>query len=386
MHKLNPAQLTNALKSEARICGFDLVGVCPAVTAVGFHRLIEWIESGFAGEMDYLATRLPAYEHPDHVLQPTASLMMLGMNYRSRDPRPATAGTGRIARYAWGEVDYHDLIQTRLKQLKQFANNLFADAGIKEAQVRGVVDTAPLLEREFAQLAGLGWFAKNTMLINRPLGSWFFIAAMLTNVELEYDSPLETSHCGTCTACLDACPTDAFPQPGVLDATRCISYLTIEHRSSIPVDLREGIGDWVLGCDICQEVCPWNRKAPQTEETAFYPQPKLDRLDLRGLFDLSEDQFRAEFRKTPLWRPRRRGILRNAAIALGNQPDSLNLPALNRGLHDPEELIRSACAWALGRHPMPTVMEKLHFRKEIESSPEVLSEIQAAIEVLQAAS
>ena len=176
---------------------------------------------------------------------------MLGMNYRTADHADRKPGYGRVARYAWGEADYHDLIHKQLKQMKRFATEL-----LPEINVRGVVDTAPLLEREFAQLAGLGWRAKNTLLINKPDGSFYLLAALLLDVELEYDQPFEGSHCGTCTACLEACPTDAFVASGVLDGSKCISYLTIEHRSPIPVELRPQMQDWILGCDVCQDVCP----------------------------------------------------------------------------------------------------------------------------------
>jgi len=204
-----------------------------------------------------------------------------------------------------------------------------------------------LLEREFAQLAGLGWIGKNTLLLNKSFGSWFFLAALLTDQELVYDEPHATDHCGTCRACLDACPTDAFPQPYVLDATKCISYLTIELREQIPETLRAGMGDWVFGCDVCQDVCPWNNRVPTTNEPAFAPRPDNNPLQLAALFYLSDGQFRDRFRKTPLWRPKRRGILRNAAIVLGNQRAQTAVPALTHGLEDPDPLVQDSCRWAL---------------------------------------
>ncbi len=233
------------------------------------------------------------------------------------------------------------------------------------------------MEREVAELAGLGWRGKNTLLLNKFLGSYFFLACVLTDIELPHDSPHESSHCGTCTACLDACPTDAFPQPGVLDATRCISYLTIEHRASIPMDLREGIGDWLFGCDVCQEVCPWNRKASRD---AVRPTKPLDKLNLADLFSLGDDDFRQRFRKTPLWRTRRRGILRNAAIVLGNQADAAGLPALRLGLNDHEPIVRGACAWALGRIGASASIEALQARDAVETDQEVCREIKAALD------
>jgi epoxyqueuosine reductase len=214
---------------------------------------------------------------------------------------------------------------------------------------RGVVDSAPLLERDFARRAGLGWFGKNTMLINKRLGSYFFLAALLLDVELLPDPVHETAHCGTCTACLDACPTQAFLEPALLDARRCISYLTIELRAPIPEELRAPMGEWVFGCDICQEVCPWNRKAPAATEPAFRPREDLLSLDLIELLGHSEEEFRRRFRGTALTRAKRRGLLRNAAIALGNQGNPAALPALQRALDDPEPLVREAAQWAMER-------------------------------------
>jgi epoxyqueuosine reductase len=378
---MTPSELTQSLKAEAARQGFTLSGCCEAVSPAGFAPLADWIDAGYAGEMDYMKSRLHAYEHPRHVMDGAVSVLMLGMNYQTGPPETGKAGHGRIARYAWGSGDYHDLIHSRLKQLKRFAMELTDDSD-QPVLARGVVDTAPLLEREFAQLAGLGWAAKNTMLINPQHGSWFFLAALLLNVPLEYDQPFSGFHCGTCTACLDACPTDAFVEPGKLDATKCISYLTIEHRSPIDSSLRSGMEDWVLGCDVCQEVCPWNRKAPLSEEETFEPLPGHDPLDLRSVFWLTDDQFRSRFRKTPLWRPRRRGILRNAAIALGNRPDEGNVAALERGLSDSEPLVRGASAWALGRHPFTGVASTLEQQLSSDGDPDVCEEIQQALNEL----
>jgi epoxyqueuosine reductase len=292
--------------------------------------------------MHYLAARRDAYEHPRHILDGVRSLVMLGMPYRTADPVPCQPGQGRISRYAWGAADYHDLIHDRLRQLADWLVER-----VPGVLVRGVVDTAPLLEREFARLAGLGWIGKNTLLINRDAGSWFFLAALLTDLELHYDPPHERDYCGTCRACLDACPTEAFPEPYVLDATRCISYLTIELRSSVPLPLRSEMGDWVFGCDICQEVCPWNRRAPASSEGAFAPAPESNPVLLADLLTMTDSDFRVRFRGTPLRRAKRRGLLRNAAIAAGNQRAPELLAALVRGLSDPEPLVRDACAWAL---------------------------------------
>ena len=374
---MTPEQLTNSLKSAAHQLGFQIAGACPAIEPTGYQHFSNWLEDEYAGEMTYLSDRKSAYEHPRNVLDGVVSLLMLGMNYQTESANPTKSGQGRIARYAWGKNDYHDLIHERLKQLRKTTLELRPDSN-----VRGVVDTAPLLEREFAKLSGLGWQAKNTMLISKQQGSWFFLAALLVDFQLKYDQPFEASHCGTCTACLDACPTNAFPSPGVLNATKCISYLTIEHRTQIPVEMRSGIGDWLLGCDICQEVCPWNRKAEFSDEPTFDPLTDQNPINLRELFTYDDNQFRKRFRKTPLWRPKRRGILRNAAIVLGNSPDPDNLPALQHGLNDVEPLIRGASAWALGQHAGSDSIEILQARFGDESDDDVRQEIESALRQL----
>ncbi|MGE0376851.1 MAG: tRNA epoxyqueuosine(34) reductase QueG [Planctomycetaceae bacterium] len=339
-------ELAGVVRNTARSLGFGLVGNAPAVRPDGLTAFSEWLDRGFAGEMQYLERRRDAYSHPRHVLESVRSVIMLGMNYRTTDPPTEIApGQARVSRYAWGTGDYHDLIRERLGQL---ADVLHEHA--PGCRTRGVVDTAPLLERDFARLAGLGWFGKNTMLINTRQGSWFFLAALLTDVELAPDAPQESSHCGTCTACLDACPTDAFPEPYVLDATRCISYLTIELRDRpIPEELRAGCGEWLFGCDICQDVCPWNRKAPVSGEPAFEPLPDLCPADAAALLKLDEAAFESRFADTPFARPGRAGILRNACIVLGNTADASCLPSLRTAMNDSEPLVRNAADWALGR-------------------------------------
>jgi len=345
--------------------------------------LRRWLERGFAGEMEYIPRREAAYEHPRGVLPPVRSVIMLAMNYRTQEPSAQQekrgsdrAGLcGQVSRYAWGSRDYHDVLRERLKPLADVLHEQRPGC-----RTRGVVDTAPLLERDFARLAGLGWFGKNTMLLNKRLGSWFFLAAMLTDVDLPADEPHQTSHCGTCTRCLDACPTDAFVEPGVLDARRCISYLTIELRDQpIPTELRSQMGDWVFGCDVCQEVCPWNRKAPESREPAFAPRTDLNPADLERLLQLDAAGFEAAFSETPLHRAGRAGLLRNAATALGNSRDERPVLALTRALHDTEPLVRGAAAWALGRHGGATAKAALVERQTVEPDLSVQSELAAAL-------
>ncbi len=355
--------------------------------------------------MSYLADRLPAYSDPGRVLPGARSILVLAASYRTVEPAEAAAGHGKVSRYAWGD-DYHDVLRERLHQLADLHRRLTPEAG-----VRGVVDSAPLLEREFAQLAGLGWIGKNTLLLNQRLGSWTFLAALLTTAELEYDEPFEGNHCGTCRACLDACPTGALIDAYRLDARKCISYLTIELRGSTPRSLREPQGSWLFGCDLCQEVCPWNCResnrrqgsessrepgdgSPQPQpweeclaqgvnvgplQPRFAPAAGRNPIELAGLFLLDDAAFRQRFRHTPLWRARRRGLLRNAAIALGNRPQRVALPGLAHGLNDAEPLVRAACAWSLGRYRDPAADIALRNRLAMELDPEVRLEIEAAI-------
>lgn len=372
---LSSTEITAGIRAEAARLGFSQVGVCPAVTPEGIGRFREWLEAGYAGQMQWLPERAEAYAHPRSVLEGARSVVMLAMNYRTADPVPTEPGQGRVSRYAWGAADYHDLIRERLNQLAEHVRRLALHAA-----ARGVVDTAPILEREFAHLAGLGWVGKHTLLLNRSQGSWFFLAALLTDLELEYDAPQETDHCGACRACLDACPTNAFPAPYVLDASRCISYLTIELRDHVPPELREGMGDWLFGCDVCQDVCPWNRRAPESVEPAFAPLDGMNPLALLPLFNLSDDDFRARFRHSPLWRSKRRGILRNAAIVLGNHPTPAALATLLRGLQDSESLVRAACAWALGKYDDKRAQVALAARLAEEADDVVRHEILLAIE------
>ena len=368
-------QAAAAIKAEAARLGFELSGIAPAVTPAGISQFASWLAAGYAGEMDYLPRREAAYGHPRSILDGVRSVIMLGLNYRTREPAAPSPGAALVSRYAWGTVDYHDLIRNKLTQLAAFLETLVPDC-----RTRGVVDTAPLLERDFARLAGLGWFGKNTLLLNKRMGSWFFLAALLVDVELEYDDAHEASHCGTCTRCLDACPTDAFVAPYVLDARRCISYLTIEHRGPIPEELREPSGNWLFGCDVCQDVCPWNHKAPETTEAAFQPRDDLRPIEALELLSLDESAFRNRFRKTPLARPKRAGLLRNAAIVLGNSGDRRAVPALAAAISDHEPVIRSAAAWALGRLGGTAACESLARRLEIEDAPAVQAELRTALE------
>lgn len=334
-----------AVKAEARRIGFDLVGIAPAVTPTTIDHFREWFAAGYAGEMHYVGRRETAYEHPQRVLAPVRSLIVVAQNYFSPEPTPNADPVAKVARYARGTGDYHSVLKSRLQQLADFLHEQRPGC-----RTRPVVDTAPLLERDYARLAGLGWFGKNTMLINKQMGSWMFLGALLTDLELPPDQPHETAHCGSCTRCLDACPTDAFVAPHVLDARRCISYLTIELRDDpIPPELRPQMGEWIFGCDVCQDVCPWNRKVPATTVPEFAPRADLASVNLDELLRLTEAEYQERFAPTPLERSRRAGLLRNAAIAAGNSRDQRFVPLLTTLLEDSEPLICDAATWALSQ-------------------------------------
>lgn len=371
---LTTVSLSSHIKAAGREIGFDLVGIAPAVTPVGFSRLQHWLEQGFAGEMQYLPRREAAYRHPDHVMKDVRSVVVVALNYKTVEPQPTGPNEGRVAQYAWGTGDYHTVLREKLQQLADKLHELSPGC-----RTRTAVDTAPLLERDFAQLAGLGWFGKNTMLINKWKGSYLFLGALLTDVELDYDAPHETSHCGTCTRCLEVCPTNAFPEPYVLDARRCISYLTIELTSQIPADRRTGVGDWLFGCDLCQDVCPWNRKSPATTLPEFLPQSDLNPASALELLQMTEAEFDERFRDTPLSRPGWTGMRRNAAIVLGNYGNESAIPALITALNDLAPILRDAAAWALGQLGKEPAAAALQARLAVEDNAEVLAGLNAAL-------
>ena len=346
---------TSLLKTLAINLGFDLAGIAPASKADGFQHLTSWLENGFHGQMDYISKRAPAYQHPESLLPNVRSILMVGYNYNHQLHADTGTGKGKVAKYAHGK-DYHEVLWEKLGLLLQEFQKHFPDC-----KGRGVVDTAPLLERDFARRAGLGWIGKNTMLINKKAGSFMVLGALLLDIELTPDKPFEFDHCGTCTACLRACPTEAFIGPKVLDATKCISYLTIEVKTEIPHELRGKMQDWIFGCDICQDVCPWNKKATPANDWNSWRNPDLESLDLVELLEMDNATFRAKFKETPLWRRKRKGILRNACIALGNIGNQDHLDALKKAHLEDEPLIKEAAAWAI---------TNIHKRLSITPNPE----------------
>ena len=363
------------IRAKARDLGFTAVGIAPADPLEGAQFYARWLALGYAGEMHYLARHHDKRIAPAQLVPGAQSAICLAMDYYQPEPTEPTPLHGQIATYARGD-DYHDLIKKRLAELWAYILTL-----APEATGRYFVDTAPVLERELARRAGLGWWGKNTCLIDKRKGSYFFLAEIITDLKLPSDEPAP-DHCGTCTRCLDACPTDAFPEPYVLDATRCISYLNIELKTSIPKDLRQGMGNWIFGCDICQQVCPWNRKAELATEPGYKTRPGLDNPSLLDLIQLDRESFNALFRHNPAKRPKRRGFLRNVAVALGNSGAKAAVPALVKALDDEEPLIRGHVAWALGQLGGNNAREALERRLAIEQHAEVKAELAEALDLL----
>jgi epoxyqueuosine reductase len=306
---LAAATLTESVKALALELGFDLVAIGPADPPEHGSDFRRWIEAGHAGTMGYLERRLEERLDPRRVLPGARSVVCVALNYYQGEAEDHPSWRP-VARYAWGR-DYHDVIGPRLERL---ATHL-AEAG--GARSRGYVDTGPVLERDLAARAGLGWIGKNTMLLHPRLGSWFFIGVLLTTADLAHDAPLH-DRCGSCRACLDACPTGAFVAPYVLDARRCISYLTIEHRGEIDPALHRGMAGWQFGCDVCQEVCPWNRKAPVTREADLQPCGAYPGAEVLSRMD--DETIRKRFQGTALLRAKASGLKRNAAIYRENEP------------------------------------------------------------------
>ena len=407
-----PLSLTEKIKAQAHRLGFQLVGVTTPDPPPHFEVYSAWLEACRHGEMAYLDTDRVRQRRADprQILPECRSILVLGVRYpaageapgwerlspqeRARR-RPATpselarstspaeelltevAGRGWVASYAWG-ADYHQVLPERLKALVAFIE---AELG---AQVpnRCYTDTGPVLERDLAQRAGLGWIGKNTCLINQNEGSYFLLAEILLGLELQPDTPFLPDLCGGCTRCLEACPTSCILPDRTLDASRCISYLTIELKGAIPIELRPNLGQWVFGCDICQQVCPWNlRFASADGDPAFAPHAGTPFPDLLAELSLTPEELHHKFKDNPVKRAKRKGYLRNVAVALGNAGDAEAVPALAQALlHDPEPLVRAHSAWALGRLGGAAARQALEQAAQIEAEANVLSEIQVALE------
>jgi epoxyqueuosine reductase len=345
----DPAQLAQSIKDWGRELGFQQVGIADVELDEHERRLHEWLAAGYQGEMDYMAAHGHKRSRPAELVEGTLRVISVRMDYLPGDTemtrRLADPEQAYVSRYALGR-DYHKLVRKRLQQLAERIQGVVGPFGH-----RAFVDSAPVLEKALAQQAGLGWIGKNTLLLNRKAGSWFFLGELFVDLPLPVDEPVTRDHCGSCRACLDICPTGAFVGERLLDARRCISYLTIELKGAIPLELRPLIGNRVFGCDDCQLVCPWNRFARPTGESDFLPRHGLDSSQLAALFRWSEEEFLQRTEGSPLRRAGYQRWLRNLAVGLGNAPSTIAvIEALELRRDDPSELVREHVAWALERH------------------------------------
>jgi epoxyqueuosine reductase len=341
-HRMSKTELKAQLVAFAREVGFDSCRIAACATPVHANEFRDWLREGAAGEMSYMERGEEKRCDPQKVLPGACSIVVLALNYfQGGHVRGSqTAATGRIARYAWGE-DYHDVILQKLDKIDNFLRRF---GGMQKSYV----DTGPILERDYAGQAGIGWHGKSTMLIDTRLGTWFFLGEILTTLELPPDPP-QRDRCGTCERCITACPTGAITAPHRLDARRCISYLTIELKGSIPIELRPLVGNRIFGCDDCLDACPWNRFAQASRETAFSARRSTTGMLLRDYLKLNDVEFRGLFGNSPIKRIKRCGFLRNVCVALGNVGGLADLPALKGAAADPDELIAEHAAWAIER-------------------------------------
>jgi epoxyqueuosine reductase len=346
-----------AVKRAALNAGFDLAGIAPVrpEDLPEINTFVEWVAAGRAGEMKYMESRTESGDlrrvSAANAAPWVRSIVVCALNYNTDKPYSTEVNDpqrGWISRYAWGSQDYHDALLPRLQQVEEAIRQLAA-ARDMTAETRSYIDTGPILERVYARHAGIGWFGKNTCIINQQIGSWLFLGVILTSLELPADSD-PPDRCGSCTHCIDACPTQAIIAPGKLDARLCISYLTIEKRGTVPEELRPAMGHHVFGCDICQDVCPWNNKAgnaPPTSLPEFEPQEKLYHPELRSLVQMDEDAYRRVFRGSPIKRAKYAGLRRNVAIAMGNSGNKEFLPDLQEIAEDADPVLGEHARWAI---------------------------------------
>ncbi len=373
--------LTHDLKAEAHRLGFDLVGVTSPAPAPHLLAYERWLQAGRHAQMAYLESASARERRSDlrRILPEVRSVLSLGIRYPAPEQTAAAESgspRGRVAAYAWGD-DYHEVLPGRLQALVAYLEQRLG----RSIPNRWYTDTGPILERDYAQLAGLGWIGKNTCLIHPRLGSYFLLAEILLGIELDPDPPFTADHCGACTRCIEACPTQCILPDRTLDAGRCISYLTIELKGAIPRELRPQMGNWIFGCDICQQVCPWNLRfaAPQGDP-AFAPRANIPAPDLIQELSLTPEAFNRKFKRSPIQRAKRRGYLRNVCVALGNTGERAAAPALGQALSgDPEPLVRGHAAWALGQIGGQLAQRLLQQSLGNESDAAVQAEIEAAL-------
>jgi len=347
---LELSHIAALVKEAASTAGFDLAGIAPVRDFADFRHFEAWIAAGRAGEMKYMEARDEAGRLKRASLTSTApwarSVIVCAVNYNTAQPYSTTVDTpghGWISRYAWSREDYHDVVMRKLREVESQIRRAVDDSALI---TRCFVDTGPLVERVYAKYAGVGWIGKNTCILNQKLGSWLFLGVILTSLDLTPDMPAP-DRCGTCTRCIDACPTDALVAPYQLDSNLCISYLTIEKRGAIAEHMREGMGRHVFGCDICQDVCPWNRKAPVTEAAEFQPREGLMNPALEWLAEITAEEFREKFRGSPIRRTKRSGLRRNAIIAMGNSGQRRFVPQLEKLTADADPVVAESARWAL---------------------------------------
>jgi len=347
------SHITALVKEAARKAGFELAGIAAVQDFSEFRHFEAWIAAGRAGEMKYMEARDEAGKLKRSSLQSTApwarSVIVCAINYNTAEPHSVDVdapGRGWISRYAWSREDYHQAVMRRLRDVEsQIRRGADDDSTLI---MRCFVDTGPLVERVYAKRAGVGWIGKNTCLLNQKTGSWLFLGVILASLELTRDVPAP-DRCGTCTRCIDACPTDALVAPYQLDSRLCISYLTIEKRGAVPDEMREGMGRHVFGCDICQDVCPWNRKAPATGAAEFQPREGFVNPVLDWLAEMTAEEFREKFRGSPIRRTKRSGLRRNAVIAMGNSGQRRFVPQLEKLAADEDPVVAESARWALSK-------------------------------------
>lgn len=367
------ASLSSRIRNEAVRLGFSKIGIGRVAQLPWENHFNKWLEEGLHGDMLYLQRQAQKRRNPSLVLPATQSILVLAINYYTESKSTNASLKGRISRYAWGD-DYHMGVRDRLEMLLEFIQS-------QEPSAKGLcyVDTGPVMEKVWGAQTALGWMGKHTNLITRALGSWFFIGVILLNLELEYDRQ-ERDYCGTCSRCIQACPTRAIIAPYVLDARRCISYLTIEQRRVIPRSLRPLMGNRIFGCDDCQEVCPWNRFAVATANEEFHVNKGNLTPDLIALARITDREFKERFQNSPILRATRNGFVRNVVIALGNSGKVEAVPILEEALQDDSELVRAHAAWALGRIATPHALGVLESARLKEGIAMVLDEIVVALE------